>query len=786
MTESTTPGNPFGRGPRDEAGYAPTGPAGWAAYFAAGTAAQEVPENLPIIERLGDWHVFGKRPSTWGEIYFCVPAPESRIAAVLKALPRDLTFDAEARRAFQRECAIGLLASFYAFGILPVLGIHVQDGRPFIVMPAVMAGPRGEVNLRDLLRVGPVPLADAVFFARTIAEALATAGKHLPGLVHGDLKPENILIWNRIPFIADFGLARCAARRLGGDSLVGTPEYRAPEADDPRAVLDTSADVYSYGVILTETLTGRPPDRGELATSRSRALVTRALLDLANRCRRQDPAARPSDFTAIIAAIEEIAPAAEWPGPEIAKVMLMADLLRVAQTRSQVALDLLRLEQYDMAIDFIESSTDPDSRDAELWMHHGTALSLSDPPRDEEALGSYQRALAVLPAADTEKSWRIGIELAASLKRLRRFDEAEALLESLIEEAPDENWFYSSANNLGALWTDKGLHHEADKLLSQVVAKLPDFAQAWHNRAWAQQRMGNMAAAALMQQRAVAADPANPRWHARLGMILMDELCFLDDAATAFSNAMACGSLEPEVMTRALACAVATGDQRRAEDLLSKIGAAYGHDVPEHAVSTANRWVFWLQRKFGGPGGPASGELPEAVAQALAEVGLSDPLETPTPGETAEPAFSDSGDAADGDTPRTAADVTDLSGSDADDRSRLDSEPDQGVPDQRFHHLQLRLAATGFAYMDFYEPFDEQDYGHAFRGQYRRAWVTAPMMGGVLADTPFHLLRCLSCSAELASNRPDGSSLRSPSSRGFSAPGNRCRMLGLSSVRTPS
>lgn len=626
MTVFATPfgqasGNRAGEGLGESLGQSPGETAEWVRRTFPPGADQRVPDDVPIIARFGSWQAFDKRMGGMGEVYLCVPSEGTRLPVALKSFAPRLLFAPQARRAFLRECAIAIRASF-AFGVLPVYGIDVYDGRPFMVMPAVLPGTRGEVNLRDLLESGPLPLAEAVYFARAVADALFEASRYVAGLVHGDLKPENILLLHGVPHVADFGLARCAARQLGGDALLGTPEYQAPEADDLNTDLLESADVYSYGVIVAEMLTGQAPGHGQAARFEKMAPVARRLLSLADECRQLDPNARPRDFSAVSAALARIAPQADWPIPQVAAMLRGSAPLVNALRRDGVAEDLLRLGQYDMVLDFVTSTAEHE-RGWRLWMSQGTALSLTG--RDEEALGSYQRAYAALATEDTQHAWQIGLEEAASLKRLGRLDPAEALLKRLIANAPDDVWAARAANNLAALWIEAERYLEAERLLAQMLSSSPDNAIAWSNRAMLHLRAGNASKAASMLSRAVAAEPGRPEWHARLGDVLMDELGLVDEAAIAFGDALACGSLEPEVLTRALSCAFATGNEASCVELQRAIASTYGPEAAKDAEWAANLIAFWLQRKFGGPDGPAAGDLPDELEQALHAIGLSDP-----------------------------------------------------------------------------------------------------------------------------------------------------------------
>ena len=136
---------------------------------------------------------------------------------------------------------------------------------------------------------GPVPVADALRLAVQIAEALAAA--HRKGIVHRDLKPANILVTESGAKLLDFGLAQMDAPLLSGDAtisvalsepgaIVGTVAYMSPEQAQGQAV-DARSDVFSFGAVLYEVLSGRRAFRGRHAVcdplgSRQRCAAARS------------------------------------------------------------------------------------------------------------------------------------------------------------------------------------------------------------------------------------------------------------------------------------------------------------------------------------------------------------------------------------------------------------------------------------------------------------------------------------------------------------------------------
>jgi serine/threonine protein kinase len=145
--------------------------------------------------------------------------------------------------------------------ILPLFDSGAADGLPFYVMPLV----DGE-SLLSRLRQGPLPIAEAVGILREVADALAHA--HASGIIHRDVKPDNVLLSGRHVFLADFSVARAVEAHLTDDQtvtgtsvMVGTPAYMAPEQVTTASV-DHRSDIYAFGVMAYELLTGAPPFQG--------------------------------------------------------------------------------------------------------------------------------------------------------------------------------------------------------------------------------------------------------------------------------------------------------------------------------------------------------------------------------------------------------------------------------------------------------------------------------------------------------------------------------------------
>src|SRR5215469_7957152 len=212
-----------------------------------------------------------------GEVYRARDTNLDRDVAI-KVLPSALAQDRERLARFEREAKV--LAALNHPNIAQIYG--VEQGA--LVMELV----EGETLS------GPVPVATALDYARQIADALEAA--HEKGIVHRDLKPANVKITPQgVVKVLDFGLAAVTQNTSQPDSvlsnsptltlaatqmgvLLGTAGYMSPEQAAGKPV-DRRADVWSFGVVLWEMLTGRRMFEGE-TISHTLADVLRAEIDL--------------------------------------------------------------------------------------------------------------------------------------------------------------------------------------------------------------------------------------------------------------------------------------------------------------------------------------------------------------------------------------------------------------------------------------------------------------------------------------------------------------------------
>src|SRR5712692_8241763 len=228
--------------------------------------------------KLGPYEIIGPLGAGgMGEVYRARDTRLGRDVAV-KVLPSTFSADADRLRRFEQEaCAAGALNHP---NILIVHDIGTHDGSPYVVSELL----EGE-TLRQ--RIGATALAQrrAIDYALQVAHGLAAA--HEKGIVHRDLKPDNIFVTKdgRVK-ILDFGIAKLTqadgsrsqtdipTRRVDTDPgvVMGTVGYMSPEQVRGKAV-DHRSDIFSFGAILYEMLSGRRAFHGESAADTMSAIL---------------------------------------------------------------------------------------------------------------------------------------------------------------------------------------------------------------------------------------------------------------------------------------------------------------------------------------------------------------------------------------------------------------------------------------------------------------------------------------------------------------------------------
>ncbi|HEY3158596.1 MAG TPA: protein kinase [Vicinamibacterales bacterium] len=250
-----------------------------------------------------------------GEVYRAHDVRLGRDVAI-KVLPTRFTADADRLARFESEAR--MLAALNHPHIGAIYGLEDADGMPALVLEFVDGD-----TLADRLQRGPVAPREALTIARQIADALEAA--HRKGIVHRDLKPANIKITrDNVVKVLDFGLAKAAGREADSiqdlsqsptvpldatraGMILGTAAYMSPEQARGLS-LDARTDIWAFGCLLYEMLTGRPPFTGRTVAETFAAIFEREpdwqrlprstaarVCDLLRRCLQKDPVKRLRD-----------------------------------------------------------------------------------------------------------------------------------------------------------------------------------------------------------------------------------------------------------------------------------------------------------------------------------------------------------------------------------------------------------------------------------------------------------------------------------------------------------
>ncbi len=256
--------------------------------------------HYKVIEKIGQGGM--------GEVYRAEDTKLSREVAI-KVLPEQFTQDPQRLARFEREAK--LLASLNHPNIAAIYGLEEAEGVRFLVLELV----EGE-TLAEKVAKGPVPVEEALEVCRQIAEGVEAA--HEKGVIHRDLKPANVKVTPEGKVkILDFGLAKAfedetpvtdisqsptltqAMTQAG--VILGTAAYMSPEQARGKSV-DKRADIWAFGCLLYECLTGQRAFGGETITDVLAAIIHKEpnweelpektawrVRDLLHRCLQKDP-----------------------------------------------------------------------------------------------------------------------------------------------------------------------------------------------------------------------------------------------------------------------------------------------------------------------------------------------------------------------------------------------------------------------------------------------------------------------------------------------------------------
>ncbi|MGZ7081314.1 MAG: protein kinase domain-containing protein, partial [Thermoanaerobaculia bacterium] len=297
--------------------------------------------------------------------------PRLRRDVAIKIIQPQFCDSEERRRRFETEARSA--ARLAHPNVVSIYDVGEQNGTPYIVTEFVEGG-----TLTDQVRRRAMSFDETLPVAVAIAEALAEA--HQRGIVHRDLKPDNILLTTAgVPKISDFGLAKCLEPETSSDwnnaptvagantregTIIGTPAYMSPEQASGRPV-DFRSDIFSFGAILIEMVTGRRPFQRSSHVQTLAAVLEQdpdyaplersmppGFVAIVRRCLRKDPRERYGSTTDLVHDLKQLTQPATpkskprpWiiAGSVIAAIVILAVALALFRSRPSAKIESLAI-----------------------------------------------------------------------------------------------------------------------------------------------------------------------------------------------------------------------------------------------------------------------------------------------------------------------------------------------------------------------------------------------------------------------------------------------------------
>ena len=521
--------------------------------------------SLPTDTRLGHYEIRAKLgEGGMGEVYLAEDRKLNRKVAV-KFLPPESTADLRAKRRLMREAQAA--AALDHPNICSIYEVGEEDGRAFIVMQYV----EGE-TLAARIHRKPLELKEALGFSVPMADALAEA--HARRIIHRDIKPQNVMITARGQVkILDFGLAKVIADRnvLDGEAetqsllteagaIVGTIPYMSPEQVKGEP-LDARSDIFSFGTVLYEMVSGRRPFSAKTMAEIISAILTTeppplahysivapaGLQQILRKCVEKDRERRYQTMREVARDLESVlrecesglavAPAVDRNAATIRmaatnQVLKQRTLLRSRLGLALAALVMLAAVASGYVLFFSKPRTAPpasaksvNSPAYDYYLRGKVNAGSENRENNESAIKLLEQAIAADPNfapayAELAEAYNIqAFYFASGAEKKKLNEDAEVAVAKALTLNPDLPEGHSARGLL--LWTHENRfpHEQAIQSFKRALALNPNLDEAHHRLGVVYFHIGLLDKGWEEIEKAVAINPANTLARFRFGVI---------------------------------------------------------------------------------------------------------------------------------------------------------------------------------------------------------------------------------------------------------------------------
>lgn len=451
---------------------------------------------------------------------------EHREAVAIKAFQDEYVADRVAVARFTREAEIWVKLEKHRNIVRAKYVMEIQ-GRPHIILEYVPGG-----DLRSLMKGQRLPIASALELGMDFCRGMDFAHRKL-GIVHRDIKPENcMLTLDRVLKITDFGIAAFQGELLnsergllkpeagsltGTGSFIGTIPYASPEQFRDVKRVDTRSDIYSFGIMLYEMLSGRVPFEGEWyqvlnkhlrelpANPRDiNAQISRDLDSIVMKCLAKNKEERFRCFDELEQSLQRVyrlETGGAYQGVEVDQAITPWELLNEGASLSSLGMDNEAIGYFDRALDI-------NPRYDKAWFNKGASLfSLG---RNDEAIICNDKALKINPRL--AEAWsNKGVSLLAAGRK----NEALKCFDRALKIKPG---YDDALINRGLALNSLGKYDRALQSFDRAISISPRYAKAWHHKGQSLSFLGREKEAILCYTSALDLNPRIAEAWADLGL----------------------------------------------------------------------------------------------------------------------------------------------------------------------------------------------------------------------------------------------------------------------------